>query len=124
MERTRRLVFAANGVPAIVADAKPVARQCELGRLRLHRSFSYDLAVDVQLHVAERFMMRASSRSREFHAERVFAGLQLLSNSLVLREGSTRPRSSHRDHPFKLVLPLERVKKERLFLHRLLDRRC
>ena len=83
-ERAGRLVFLADSVTAVVADAKPVTGQGELGRLRLHRAFGSDLVVDVELHRAQRLLVGAGAGACELHAERVLAGLQFLARNEVL----------------------------------------
>src|SRR5437899_1491782 len=68
-ERGRRLVFLADVVAAVAADAEAVTRQRELACLRPHRPFRDDLVVDVELRLADRLVVLAGAFPREFHAE-------------------------------------------------------
>src|SRR5262252_4639240 len=51
------LVFLADGVAAVEADAEPVAAERELAGLRLHRPFRHHLIVDIQLRGPDRFAL-------------------------------------------------------------------
>src|SRR5579872_6375106 len=76
MERARCLVFGTDRVATVVTDAESITRERELARLRLHRALGNDLVVDVQLHRAQRFLVRTGARTGELHAKRVLAWLQ------------------------------------------------
>ena len=63
----------------------PSPDSVNLPDLRAHRTLGHDLVVHVQLGRADGLVVLPGLLSRELHAERVLAGLQLRTDELLLR---------------------------------------